>query len=76
MSSFSDYCLFQSFGSAGMPTTVFRETGGGLRVVCGCFSGTLGEFEKRVEATHGNRYGREYKAIIDVIRVKFGLDNH
>jgi hypothetical protein len=34
----------------------------------------LEEFEKRVEETHGNsQYGLEYKAVINVLRVKFNL---
>ena len=69
---YGDYCCFQSFGSEGRTTTVFREADGGLRVSCGCFCGTPEEFAARVEMTHGdNRYGREYRAIMEVIRVKF-----
>jgi hypothetical protein len=45
-----------------------------MGISCGCFFGTLEEFAERVERTHGdNRYGREYRAIIEVIKVKFGL---
>jgi hypothetical protein len=45
-----------------------------VNVVCGCFNGTLERFEKRVKQTHGdNKYGREYMAIIEVIKVKFEL---
>jgi hypothetical protein len=70
----ADYCCFQSFGRYGRTTTASRDAKCGVRIVCGCFSGTLEEFEKRVEETHGNsQYGLEYKAVINVLRVKFNL---
>ena len=35
------------------------------KVWCGCFSGTLSEFEAKVEETHGKtEHGLEYKAVI------------
>jgi hypothetical protein len=68
----ADYCCFQSFGSTDRTTTAFREKDGNIKVSCGCFSGTLPEFEKKVTETHGdNQYGRKYKAIIEVIKIKF-----
>ena len=70
----ADYSCFQSFGRAGRTTTVFREKENKVKINCGCFSGDIEEFEKIVEETHGDsQYGKEYKAIINVIRVKFGL---
>jgi hypothetical protein len=42
-------------------------------VTCGCFNGTLDEFEKRVKETHDNsKYGREYLAMIEMIKIKLG----
>ncbi len=39
------------------------------RVQCGCFSGTLAEFEAAVEQTHGNnQHGRDYHAAIAMAR--------
>ena len=67
-------CCFQSFGSAGRTTTAFRTKDGGVQVSCGCFLGTVSEFAEKVKATHGDsQLGKEYKAIIEVIKVKFGL---
>jgi hypothetical protein len=69
-----DYCYFQSFGSKGCTTTAFRQKDGSVRISSGFFDGTLEEIEKRVEQTHGdNQLGREYKAIIQVIKIKFEL---
>lgn len=70
----ADYCCFQSFGSRAGTTTAFRQKDGTVRIKCGCFSGDLTAFVRQVEATHGdNQYGREYKAIAEVIKVKFGI---
>ena len=69
-----DYSCFQSFGIKGRTTTVFREKEDKIKIKCGCFSGSIEEFEKRVEEKHGDsKFGREYKAIINVIKVKFNL---
>lgn len=41
----------------------------GLMVNCGCFWGTLAEFEAAVEKTHGdNEYGRYYRAVIEAAK--------
>lgn len=71
----ADYCCFQSFGRGGRTTTVFREKSGELRVRCGCFNGTLAEFEAQVEQTHGDtQHGKVYKSIIEVIKLKFAKE--
>ena len=71
----ASYCCFQGFGSACRTTTVLRNKEGGVTVVCGCFTGTLDEFAAKVQETHGDSlYGREYQAIIEVIKIHFGLD--
>ena len=70
-----DYSCFQSFGRVGRTTIVFREKENKIKIKCGCFSGSVEEFEKEVEETHGDsKFGREYKAIINVIKIKFDLD--
>ena len=70
----ADYCCFQSFGSRYGSMTVFREKSGVVRVRCGCFDGTLAEFDAKVQKTHGdNEYGKVYKTIIDVIKLRFNI---
>ena len=70
----ADYCCFQSFGSCGRTTTVFREKSGNIRIKCGCFDGDLEAFSKKVEQTHGDsQHGKVYKAIIEVIKLKFDI---
>ena len=72
----NDYCCFSCFGSANRTTTAYKTKDGHVEIVCGCFQGTIGEFAARVEETHGdNKFGREYKAIIEVIKVKFEIKN-
>ena len=49
-------------------------TEGEIEITCGCFRGSLEEFLKKVEETHkGTIYEKQYKAIIEVIKVKFGV---
>lgn len=70
-----DYCCFQGFGSALRTTTVFRTGDKELRIQCGCFFGTLDEFAAKVEQTHGdNQHGKVYKALIEVIKLRFAKD--
>lgn len=69
------HCGFDCFGSENRHTHAYRVKGGGVEVTCGCFRGTLEEFRKRVEKTHGGTiYEWQYKAIIEVIKIKFGLE--
>ena len=72
-----DYCCFQSFGSSGRTTTVFREGNDKIKVSCGCFSGTIDEFEQQVKKTHGdNQYACQYNAIINLIKIKFNVKDN
>lgn len=46
--------------------------GGEIRVECGCFSGTIQEFEDAVAETHGdNIHAQTYKAAIQLAKIKF-----
>ncbi|SHJ21057.1 hypothetical protein SAMN05443429_11248 [Cruoricaptor ignavus] len=74
ITSNDDFCSFQNFGSHNRTTTFFREGGGNIKVNCGCFTGSIDEFEKEVRKTHGdNKHAKEYLAIIEVAIIKFGL---
>lgn len=68
-----DWCTYTGFGREYRTTTAYR-TRNGVSIVCGCYEGTLEEFEKQVESTHSNdKYGQEYKLMIDMIRVHFDM---
>ena len=68
------HCGFDCFGSANHHAHAYLTKENKVEITCGCFRGSIEEFEKRVEETHsGTIYEKQYKAIIDVIKIKFGL---
>ena len=72
----NNHCGFDCFGSANRHTHAYLTKDGTVEITCGCFRGSIEQFEKQVERTHGDsKYGREYKAIINVIKIKFGIEN-
>ena len=42
------------FGSEGRTTYFFYMANGGICVRCGCFAGSIDEWEETVNETHGN----------------------
>ncbi len=55
-------------------TTAFKCSDDTVKISCGCFWGTIEEFEKAVIKIPGdNKYGKEYKAVIELIKVHFDL---
>ena len=70
--SMSDYITISPIGSRDDTTTAFR-TADGVRVKCGCFYGSIAEFEKKVRETHGdNQYAKEYIALAKLLKIRFG----
>ena len=68
-----DFMVVDCLGSENRTTTLFK-TKIGISVQCGCFKGTLDEFSKTVKKTHGdNIYGKEYKLLIKIAKIKFGI---
>ena len=44
-------------------------------MTCGCFLGTLEEFEAKVKETHGdNLFGREYLKLIELAKLHFEVE--
>ena len=71
--STSDYITISPIGSRDDTTTAFRTADGVIRVKCGCFYGSIDEFKRKVWETHGdNQYGKEYLAVIELLKVRFG----
>lgn len=63
----SDYMVIVNIGSRNDTTTVYKAIDG-IRIQCGCFNGTLDEFNKKVIKTHGdNKYAKQYLAMIEMI---------
>ena len=68
----TDYLCFQGLGSQNRNTTFFKCEDGHIHVSCGCFSGTIQEFENEVKKTHGDsKYAKEYLACIEVVKIHF-----
>ena len=67
-----DYIVFQNVGSENGVLTAYRGKDGNICCNRGCFSGSIDEFEEAVKDTHGDsKIGREYRAIIAAIRIRF-----
>ena len=70
----NDFCVFQNFGSSNRNTTFFKTKSKEIKVVCGCFLGTLLEFSQKVVSTHGDsKFAKEYLSIVEVVKIKFNL---
>lgn len=70
--SMDDFTMVQGFGSAHRPTYFFRCADGKARVRCGCFYGTIPEFEKKVRKTHGfSKTAKEYLKIAKLMELHF-----
>ena len=72
----NNHCGFDCFGSCNRHTHAYLTKDNKVEITCGCFCGSIEEFEKKVEKTHsGTIYEKQYKAIINVIKIKFGLND-
>lgn len=72
----ADYLYLKGLGSENRNTTFFKCKDGHIHVSCGCFSGTIQEFETKVKKTHGDsKYAKEYLACIEVVKIHFKEEN-
>ena len=61
------YLVMGPIGSRNAFTTFFRTKDGRIKVVCGCFFGTIDEFLAKVEQTHGDsKHAKVYRAAVEV----------
>ena len=68
----TDYLCFKGLGSQNRNTTFFKCKDGHIHVSCGCFSGSIQEFETKVKKTHGDsKYAKEYLACIGIVKLHF-----
>ena len=62
-------------GSRDDTTTFFRTKENIIKVVCGCFYGTIDEFLAKVELTHGdNKYGQVYRIAAELAKAQIELE--
>ena len=68
----ADYMLIGRIGSRFGFTTFFKNKNKGVSVSCGCFSGTLAEFRKKVKETHGidTKCAKVYQAAADLAELQ------
>ena len=61
--------------SSGRFTTAHRDSNIGIRVNCGCFSGTFAEFKKSIERTHKDHGPalEQYRCFAALIEAHFAL---
>ena len=68
-----DMLKFEGFGSEKRMTYFFLLTDGRIYVRCGCFTGFLNEFRKRVVMMHGeNQHAEDYLTIADLAEKHWG----
>ena len=68
----TDYIVIGPIGSRNDCTTFYKTKDSNIRVVCGCFNGTLEEFEKAVKKTHeGTRHEKVYMDAIAFVKRTF-----
>ena len=64
--------LVGNIGSRYSYTTIY-DTDKGIYVKCGCFFGTIDKFVEKVKETHkGNEHERDYLAMVEFAKIKFG----
>lgn len=62
-------------GSRNGTTTFFKTKKKEIGVKCGCFRGSIDEFERKVESTHGTdtKYAKQYKAAIELAKTTINI---
>ena len=75
INSVDDILIVGPLGSRSAYTQIYR-TDQGVYVKCGCFFGTIDEFAEKVKKTHaGNKYERDYNALIEYAKIRFANNN-
>jgi len=72
----ADYSMVKGFGSVHRNTTFFRCKDGNIKVVCGCFFGTIPEFREKVINSYGDKkLAKEYLMIADLMDMHFNKED-
>ena len=71
----SDYLVIGPAKSSGRFTTAHKDSKIGVRVNCGCFSGTVKEFSEAIEKTHkdSKEHLEQYRMFCQLIAFNFGV---
>ena len=77
ISNTTDFINIGPIGSRDDYTTFYKTKDNGIYVCCGCFNGSLEEFEEVVKKTHGdNEYAKEYMKAIEMVKMYFYYTKH
>lgn len=71
----ADYLVIGPAKSSGRLTTAHKDSKIGVRVNCGCFSGTVKEFSEAIEKTHkdNKEHLEQYRLFCQLIASSFGV---
>jgi hypothetical protein len=71
----SDYLVIGPAKSSGRFTTAHKDAKIGVRVNCGCFSGSVKEFSEAIEETHkdNKEHLEQYQLFCQLIAFNFGV---
>ena len=63
--------------SSGRFTTAFKDSKIGVRIVCGCFTGSVKEFSDQIEKTHkdNKEHLEQYRLFCQLIAFNFGVQS-
>ena len=67
----ADYTTIHGFGTRFRTTTFFRCKDKEIKVICGCFFGTISEFREQVKRTRKGKIAEEYLMIADLMEKHF-----
>ena len=71
ISKTNDILCIAPIGSRNDTTTFFKAKDNKIGVKCGCFTGTIDDFLKAVNETHGeNKHAKAYKLACELARVQ------
>ena len=70
----ADILHITGLGTVHRTTTAFRAADG-LKIICGCFYGSLKEFEEQVIKTRTGKYREEYLKFAELVEIYFGREN-
>ena len=70
------YLVMGPIGSRNAFTTFFRTKDRKIKVICGCFFGTIDEFRKKVISSYGDgKLAKEYLMVADLMEYHFANDS-
>lgn len=72
----ADWLIVGPAKSSGRFTTAFKDKKIGIRVSCGCFTGTVREFAAAIEKTHceTQEHLQQYRLFCQLIAFNFGVE--